>query len=109
MDHLAIYVAAVFGKDSRVVVVREQAEEVSWAEADCTVNRWTRTYWFDNGVVLQRVLEQDDFPSGLACAESIIDYEILSCGIVTDGIQPMRKSFDNMCRESFWLTYHMAG
>lgn len=108
MDHLAIYVAAVFKKESRVAVIREQVEEVSWAEADCTVNRRTCTYWFDNGVVLKRMLEQDDFPSDLACAESVIEYEVLSCGTVTGGIEPLRKSFDNTCRESFWLAYHLA-
>lgn len=104
MLHLSNYVAAILGKPAPVAVKRRESAEESWPDQGFTVKRCSSTYWFDNGVVLRRVIEQDDFPSDLACAECWIDYQVVSVADVD--VQPRQKSFDNTCREAFWLAYH---
>lgn len=106
MQHLSNYVAAIQGRASPVAVVKQASTEESWPDQGFTVTRRSTTFWFDNGVVLQRVVEQDDFPSDLACAECWIDYQVVSAADLD--VQPVQKSFDNTCRESFWLAYHQA-
>ena len=106
MEHLSRYVAAALGKPSAATLLRQESTEESWPDQGFTVTRRSCTYWFENGVVLQRVVEQDDFPAELACAECWIDYLIVAAAGID--VQPAQKSFDNACRESFWLAYHQA-
>lgn len=106
MQHLSNYVAAVLGKPAMVTIVRQESAEERWPDQGFMVTRRSTTFWFNNGVVLRRVIEQDDFPSDLACAECWIDYQLVSAADLD--VQPARKSFDNTCRESFWLAYHQA-
>ncbi|SUX30218.1 hypothetical protein [Chromobacterium vaccinii] len=104
-EPLAGYARAIMGGAGAERIVGREERRDSWREADCEVTLQERVYRFDNGVAIRRSIEVDDYPSELACAESWITYEVLELG-GSPGIEPMRKSFDNGCREAFWLRYH---
>lgn len=108
MHKLVSYVSAIKDLSSPVAVVRRTLEEERWIDQGFEVQRALGTYWFDNGVVVRRIVEQDSFPTELACAECWISYEVLSHGDLAEQIVPLRQSFTNACRESFWLSYHRA-
>lgn len=70
------------------------------------VSKEETIYRFDNGVAIRRCVEQDQFPTELACAECWICYEVVEP--VPVAVSPARKTFENACREAFWLKYHTA-
>ncbi|OHX14110.1 hypothetical protein [Chromobacterium sphagni] len=107
METLALYAHAILaGGDNPRILGRERHAR-RWRERDCEVSLEECVYRFANGVVIQRSVEQDDYPGELACAECWIGYQVLELG-ESPGISPMQKTFDNACRESWWLAYHAA-
>ncbi|WP_260463814.1 hypothetical protein [Burkholderia sp. Bp8963] len=57
--------------------------------------------------MIRRSVEQDHAPSALLCAECWIDYDVVRHPD-DQAISPARIAFDNACRETFWLRYHLA-
>lgn len=102
------YVGAILGKPSTVSIQRQESTRESWQDQGFTVTRNRSVFQFDDDVVVLRIVEQDDFPVEAACAECWIEYEVLSPGRVAGGVEPVRKTFDNACRQSFWLAWHQA-
>lgn len=106
MHRLSTYVGAILGQAGAVrIVSREQGEEC-WQDQGFSVSKQIWLYGFDNGVLIRRTVEQDDFPCGQACAECWICYEVLSPGSLESPPRPARQTFSNACREAFWLKYH---
>jgi hypothetical protein len=108
MKKLATYVAAIHRQASPLTISHEEVERTSWPDQGFEVTKEVTDYHFDNGAVIRRTVEQDNFPSDAACAECWISYEVRSAGNVVADISPARKVFENACRESFWLAYHTA-
>lgn len=107
MQQLASYASAIHQHSSPVRIVQQTSEHERWIDQGFEVSRERTVYVFDNGVVISREVEQDQFPSELACAECWISYCVLDDAGLPH-IQPQQKSFANACRESFWLAYHTA-
>ncbi|MBA8737421.1 hypothetical protein [Chromobacterium violaceum] len=105
MDQLVAYSRAIMGGVGAERIVSQEEQREGWCEADCEVTLRQCDYRFDNGVVVRRTIEVDDYPSALACSECWITYEVLELGS-SSGIEPLRKNFDNVCREAYWLRYH---
>ncbi|GHD64697.1 hypothetical protein [Jeongeupia chitinilytica] len=103
---LADHVAAILGLAQTPAIVATTNRSERWQDQGFTVCRTVSDYRFDNGVQIRRTVEQDDFPDALACAECWIEYTVLADA--GQPLQPVRKSFDNACREAFWLAYHRA-
>ncbi|WP_158361703.1 RHS domain-containing protein [Burkholderia pyrrocinia] len=78
-----------------------------WTDDDVEVTRDETEYRFDNGAIVRRSVEQDRAPSDLLCAECWIDYDVLRHPDAQP-VSPTRLTFDNACRETFWLRYHLA-
>lgn len=108
MEKLSTYVSAICHRTGPLAVSGETVEKSCWQDQGFEVCREVTTYRFDNGVVIQRTIERDHFPSGMACAECWITYDVISNGNSGVEINPSRKGFENACRESFWLAYHTA-
>jgi hypothetical protein len=108
MHALYLYVNAIHGHATPVAIVRRESTVETWQDQDCKVTKTTTIYWFENGAIIRQSIEQDDFPSETACAESWIDYSVIAHGRDDNVISPAHKVFDNACRESFWLKYHSA-
>jgi hypothetical protein len=108
MSALSAYAAAIHQLPSAQRIVRQHSEQSSWQESDCTVRRWATTYEFADGRVIRRSVEQDDLPAAALCAECWITYEVLADGAAPLPLEPRRQTFDNACRETFWLRYHNA-
>lgn len=101
---LASYVKAIHAFPDGQGVVLESEQRTSWPDQGFEVVRETRVFRFADGVRIEQEVEQDDFPSGLACAECWIRYEVLTdAGFA---IEPPKKTFDNHCREAYWLAWH---
>jgi hypothetical protein len=100
--HLAYYVRAIV--EGGLAPVSNQREQ--WHDQGFDVERSVAEYRFDDGVAIRRTIEQDQFPSELACAECWITYTVLTHG--GEAVAPARKSFANTCREAYWLRYHLA-
>lgn len=107
MDRLVTYVGVIHGLPGPVSIVEQSVVRESWLDQGFEVQRECTDYRFDNGVHLRRVVEQDQFPSELACAECWISYEVIGHAPCCQ-VSPAGKSFDNACREAFWLKYHLA-
>jgi hypothetical protein len=107
MDKLITYVAAIHGHAGPVSMVAHAVSRDSWTDQGIEVSRDEVEYRFDNGAVIRRSVEQDRAPTDLLCAECWIDFDVVR---QPDGqpIRPTRITFDNACRETFWLRYHMA-
>jgi hypothetical protein len=105
MEQLSAYVAAIHDKPSPLTISVKSVERSSWTDQGFEVSKEIAEYRFGNGVIIRRTVEQDDFPSETACAECWITYEVISKGPLPE-IVPARKTFENTCRESFWLAYH---
>ncbi|BCL76854.1 hypothetical protein JHS3_25900 [Jeongeupia sp. HS-3] len=105
---LADYVASILGQAAIPTIVAATTRSERWQDQGFEVRKVVTTYRFDNGAIIRRTVEQDDFPDAQACAECWIGYEVLVPGSAGAGITPARKSFDNACREAFWLAYHCA-
>jgi len=108
MENLFTYVSAIFQRKSLVVIECLYTETLSWQEQGFDVHKEAVTYYFNNGVIVRRTLEQDSFPSQAACAECWIIYEVLSNGTSAFAVTPSHKTFDSTCRESFWLKIQIA-
>lgn len=108
MERLSTYVAAIHQQASPLTISDMTVEKSSWTDQGFEVSKEVINYRFDNGAVVQRTVEQDNFPSDAACAECWIIYEVISTGNTVADISPARKVFENSCRESFWLAYHTA-
>jgi hypothetical protein len=107
-EKLCAYVAAIHCRQSPVAISGRTVEKSSWDDQGFVVSKEVIDYQFENGVVIRRTVEQDNFPGEMACAECWITYEVRSTGPSPNGISPARKVFENACRESFWLAYHTA-
>lgn len=101
------YVGAIHGLPGPVAIVEHSVTRDSWTDQGIDVQREEVVYRFDNGAVIRRSLEVEDFPTDLACGECWIDYEVLEHPSAQT-IEPARKRFDNPCRETFWLQYHVV-
>ncbi len=108
MENLFTYAGAILQKKASPPISGRSVETSSWQDQGFEVCKEATTYRFDNGVVIRRTVERDSFPSAAACAECWISYEVLSDGSLDNPVSPRRKTFENACRESFWLSYHMA-
>lgn len=106
MKSLSTYVAVIHRRTGPLAISGETVEESRWRDQGFEVRKEVATYRFDNGAVIRRTVEQDDFPSEAACAECWITYEVLSNGAAGVAIEPTRKVFENACREAFWLAYY---
>lgn len=106
MEKLATFIHAIHYPDKGLQFSCETVENTSWQDQGFHVSREVNLYRFGNGVVIKRTIEEDDFPSEAACAERWTIYEVVSTGRHGRVIDPMRQSFENACREAFWLKYH---
>lgn len=106
MKRLVSYVSAIHRLSSPVAVVRQATATECWPDQGFEVSKTVTTYCFDNDVVIRQTIEQDTFPSDLACAECWINYEVITHGGLDGQVSPSRQVFANACRESFWLSYH---
>ena len=107
MNKLATYVGAIHGRPGAVTITEQAVATERWLDQGFEVVQEETVYRFSNGVVIRRQIEQDQFPSELACAECWISYEVMEQPPAL-AIQPVHKSFDNACREAYWLNYHLA-
>lgn len=103
---LAAYVGAIHRQPSPHTLADESVERTSWLDQGIEVRQEVAVYRFADGAVIRRTVEQDSFPSDLACTECWITYEVLAHGDSGSPIHPVRQVFENACRESFWLAYH---
>jgi hypothetical protein len=109
METLSPYVAAILKQSSlRTIADETVVERLSWIDQGFEVTKEVTRYVFNDGAVIERTLEQDGFPSELACAECWITYRVIAGSHDGSEIQPASKTFDNACREAFWLAYHLA-
>lgn len=106
MNRLSTYVGAILHRQGAPAFSSHREEHSSEQDQGIEVRREVVCYRFGNGVVIRRTVEQDDFPSALACAECWITYEVVASGDVEGGVRPVRKRFENSCREAFWQAYH---
>ncbi len=106
MKKLSTYVSAIHRHTAPVTVLSVAEEKSCYQDQGFDVYKSVTTFHFDNGVVVRRTIEKDEFPCELACAECWITYEVVSGGEVGADISPHRQVFENACRESFWLRYH---
>jgi hypothetical protein len=105
MDRLITYVNAIHGHPAPVAIVERSTARDGWHDQGYDVHREDTEYVFDNGVVIRRSVEVDEFPADLACAECWITYEVVRHG-AAQRVAPATQRFDNPCREAFWLRYH---
>lgn len=107
MDHLVNYVSAILGETSPRTVQLESSNQETWLDQGFTVIAEQKIYAFDDGALVKRLMEQDNFPSEAVCAECWISYEVLrQPGDRT--ISPSHISFNNACREAYWHRYFCA-
>lgn len=104
MQNLALYVQSIHADMGAPRVASRHSRHESWSDQGFEVSREVTDYRFDNGVVIRRSIEQDQFPAELACAECWIEYEVIETAGLS--IHPARKHFGNRCREAWWLRYH---
>ena len=108
INNLAIYASTILQKANRIAILRQETTKESWLDQGFEVHNEKTTYWFEDGTVIRRTVEQDTFPDDLACAESGITYEVIQNGQPQVAVEPMRKTFDNRCREVFWTRFHTS-
>lgn len=109
METLSPYVAAILKQSSLHAIADETVvERQSWTDQGFEVTKEVTRYVFNDGAVIERAVEQDSFPSELACAECWITYRVIASSNDGREIRPASKTFDNACREAFWLAYHLA-
>jgi hypothetical protein len=104
---LCRYVAAILERATQPLIVAREAAGDRWLDQGFAVCREVCRYRFADGTVILRTEERDEFPDGAACAECWITYEVIAVGSA-GSVEPQRKTFDNACRESYWLSYHLA-
>ncbi|MDR3481461.1 MAG: hypothetical protein P4L91_12200 [Burkholderiaceae bacterium] len=108
MNNLAIYASTILQETNRVSIMRQETIKESWPDQGFEVRNEQTTYWFEDGAVIRRTVEQDTFPDDLACTESWITYEVIMDSQSQGVIEPLRKTFDNHCREAFWTRFHTS-
>lgn len=106
-DHLANYVSAILGGSSPRSAHLESAHQETWLDQGYTVTAEEKIYAFDDGAMIKRLVEQDNFPSDAVCAECWICYEVVRQPL-DKVINPCHISFNNECREAYWLKYFCA-
>lgn len=104
MDHLVNYVNAILDAPSPRRARLDSSSRDSWTDQGYMVTAEQRTYVFDDGAMIKRMTEQDDYPAEAACAECWIRYEVIRQP-ATGTIHPGHISFNNACREAFWRRY----
>ncbi|MDH0303639.1 MULTISPECIES: hypothetical protein [unclassified Pseudomonas] len=107
LDHLANYVSAILGLCSPRAAHLERSHQETWLDQGFTVTAEEKTYAFDDGTLIKRLAEQDNFPCDGGCAECWISYQVIRQprGAV---VSPTHISFTNPCREAYWLRYFSA-
>lgn len=104
---LCRYVAVILQRAAAPRIVDRVCERSSYRDQGYEVCREICRYCFEDGTLICRTEEHDEFPDAAVCAECWITYEVLATG--NGGpVEPLRKTFENACRESFWLSYHLA-
>lgn len=103
-EKLVSYVQAILNAPDRQIITASETQRSGWLDQGFEVTQELTVYHFCNGVVIQRSIEQDNFPDDAACAECWISYEVLVDANLN--ISPPKQSFSNRCRESFWVKYH---
>ncbi|NBF11889.1 hypothetical protein [Pseudomonas sp. Fl4BN1] len=104
LDHLANYVSAILGLSSSRIGSLEKSNQETWLDQGFTVTAEEKTYAFDDGALIKRLAEQDNFPSDAVCAECWISYEVVRQPL-DKMVSPSHISFNNACREAYWLRY----
>ncbi|CAI8904006.1 HIPIP domain-containing protein [Pseudomonas donghuensis] len=107
LDHLANYVSAILGLSSPRIAHLEHSNQETWLDQGFTVSAEEHIYAFDDGALIKRLAEQDNFPSDAACAECWISYEIVRQPL-DKTVSPCHISFNSACREAYWLRYFCA-
>lgn len=107
MKQLAQYVNAIVNPGHEPAPSSHLVEKTSWEDQGFEVTKEIKLHSFADGVVIRCTIEQDNFPSELACAECWITYEVVSNGS-GGAINPSRKVFENECRQAFWLSYYAS-
>lgn len=104
LEHLANYVSAILGVSSSRIAYLENSNQETWFDQGFTVTAEEKTYAFDDGALIKRLAEQDNFPSDAVCAECWIGYEVVRQPL-DKTVSPSHISFNNACREAYWLRY----
>lgn len=104
MDHLVNYVNAILGFSSPRTAYLENSNQDTWLDQGYTVTAEEKTYAFDDGAIIKRLAEQDEYPSDAACAECWIHYEVIRQPF-DKTVSPCHISFNNECREAYWQRY----
>lgn len=104
MSHLVNYVNAIQGSPSPRRARLQSSSRNSWTDQGHTVVSEQQAYVFDDGAIVTRMTEQDDFPSEAACTECWIRYEVTRQAPGAP-IHPTQVSFNNACREAYWRRY----
>ncbi|ENV33806.1 hypothetical protein [Acinetobacter gerneri] len=107
MNHLAQYVDAIQQmsiKQSSKIIKRESKQVVE-QESDTEVLFSTELYYFVDGAVIEKNIEQDQINIQIeACLESWIQYKVIQQPDA-DKISPLKIEFNSHCRESHWVKY----
>lgn len=104
MPSLANYVQSIHAGQGAPHITERRSRHESWSDQGFDITREITDYRFADGVVIRRSIEQDQFPTELACAECWIEYEVVEPA--GQQICPARKHFASRCREAWWLRYH---
>lgn len=100
--NLEAYVLATLGANNDLVIASMHNETRTWWDAGLHVTEDVARHTFRDGVVIVRTVEYDDEESpGASCAVEWITYDVASCP-PSIHVHPKRKTFDSLCRESFW-------
>ncbi|WP_028112011.1 hypothetical protein [Ferrimonas kyonanensis] len=110
MEQLSSYILAIGQCPSVVKLVRQQQQQRWHQEQDLQVCETEYRYWFDNGVELVHLEEQDLIPESEAamdsCPECWISYRVTETAGLA--IRPLGKQFYNRCQQRHWLKMQVA-
>ncbi|SDI53969.1 hypothetical protein SAMN04488540_10234 [Ferrimonas sediminum] len=112
MEHLSSYILAIGQSPSRVGLARQQSQQRWYQDQGVEVCETEYHYWFDNGVELIQLEEQDHLPETDAapaadcCLECWISYRVIQTAGLA--IRPLRKQFHNRCQQRYWLKMQVA-
>lgn len=107
INHLVNYVNAILGFSSPRTAHLESSNQETWFDQGYAVTAEEKTYAFDDGALIKRTAEQDDYPSDAACAECWIFYEVVRQPL-DKAVSPCHVSFNSACREAYWQRYFSA-
>ena len=107
MWHLARYVEVInkLNQDSPLKIIRHEKRQNIQSENDLEVYQSSEKFYFDNGSIIKKKIEQDNMPAEVeACMECWIQYEVVQhpppCPI-----SPVKIQFNSHCRELYWIKY----